>query len=130
MLKYLQTNPAMPEYIYVGEKIKYDPAVMPAPYEIYAIVSGEDGLEEYRHGRTGFYRIGAEKACEIIGAAAVCKPGTRIVLDEMRDDPDPIEAGSTGVIKDLDAADNVIVVWDNGRQLNLIPFVDRWHPKE
>ena len=106
----------MPEYIYVGEKIKYDPVIMPEPYEVYAVVTGEDGLEKYRHGRPGFYRIGAEEACEILGdKVAVCKPGTRIVLDEMRDDPDPIEAGSTGVIRGLDGAGNVLVDWDNGK---------------
>ena len=60
-------------------------------------------------------------------AFAVCKPGTRIVLDEMKEDPDPIEAGSTGVIRELDGDDDVLVAWDNGRTLNLIPFVDRWH---
>lgn len=131
MLKYLQTNPAMPEYIYIGEKIKYDPVVMPAPYEIYAIVSAEEGLEKYRHGRPGFYRIVAEEAINLLEErgynAAVCKRGVRIVLDHMERDPDPVETGSTGTIKGLDDADNVLVDWENGRTLNLILFVDQWH---
>lgn len=121
----------MPEYIYVGEKIKYDPVVMPAPYEIYAIVSAEDGLEKYRHGRPGFYKVDVTEVINLLEEcghnAAVCKPGMRIVLDHMEHDPDPVEKGMKGTIKGLDDADNILIEWDNGRTLNLIPFVDRWH---
>ena len=128
-MMYLQINPAFPEYIFIGKKLEYDPVVMPEPYEIYAMVSGDvgDALEKYRHGNPGFYKIGVEEACRIIGEVAVCKPGMRIVLDHMENDPDPVEKGMTGKIKGLDGADNVLVAWDNGRTLNLIPFVDRWH---
>ncbi len=132
--QYLQINPAIPDFIYVGcKKIHYDPVAMPEPYEIYAIVSGDVGhvLEQYQEGKSRFYRIDVDEACRILTTRgyrlAVCKPGMKIVLDEMRNDPDPIEAGSTGVIKGLDGADDVLVAWDNGRTLNLIPFVDRWH---
>ena len=49
--------------------------------------------------------------------------GTRIRLLSM-DDPDPIRPGSTGTINGVDGVGTLLVDWDNGRTLGLIPDVD------
>jgi hypothetical protein len=52
------------------------------------------------------------------------KPGDRIKLVEMPNDPNPIEPGSTGMVEEVqrfgtDGSAVVYVNWDNGRGLNL-----------
>ena len=54
------------------------------------------------------------------------KPGDRVELISMADDPDPIPAGSKGTVVDVDDADTVHVQWDSGRSLGLLPRHDRW----
>lgn len=51
-------------------------------------------------------------------------PGTRIELLNMPDDPHPIPCGTRGEIKAVDDAGQLIVKWNNGRSLSLIPGVD------
>ena len=53
--------------------------------------------------------------------------GTRVCCDNMPDDPRPIEPGTTGTVRVVDDAGQVIVAWDNGRSLSLIPGVDNFH---
>jgi len=62
--------------------------------------------------------------------------GTRIVLDLMPDDPEPITPGTQGTILSYDGVGDIIVDWDatvstTGREskrgLHLIPGVDRYH---
>ena len=53
--------------------------------------------------------------------------GTRIVLDQMADDPRPIEPGTKGTVSAVDDAGTVHVRWDNGRSLGLVPGEDSFH---
>lgn len=52
--------------------------------------------------------------------------GRRIRLLEMPNDNDPIEPGTEGLVFDVDGAGHLMVNWDNGRGLNLIPGVDKF----
>ena len=56
--------------------------------------------------------------------------GTRICCDNMPDDPQPIEPGTLGTVRGVDDAGQVMVSWDNGRSLSLIPGVDSFHIAE
>ena len=53
--------------------------------------------------------------------------GTRICCDCMPDDPRPIEPGTTGTIIGVDDIGSIMVRWDNGSSLSLIPNVDSFH---
>jgi hypothetical protein len=58
-------------------------------------------------------------------ALANLKPGDRVILAFMGDDPDPIAPGSLGTVADIEPCvrDNevqVFVKWDNGRALSCI----------
>ncbi len=61
------------------------------------------------------------------------RPGQRIELVEMHDDPDPIDPGTRGVVRSVakhgsgaDAFLQVDVEWDNGRSLMLVVPPDRY----
>ena len=55
------------------------------------------------------------------------KPGTRIQLDCMGDDPHPIAPGTRGTVKLVDDIGTVHCIFDNGRCLGLIPGEDVFH---
>ena len=64
---------------------------------------------------------------------ALLKPGTRIRLVAMEDDPDPIPVGTKGTIRGSsehkfgrDLWHQIDVDWDNGRQLMLVTPPDRF----
>ena len=57
-------------------------------------------------------------------------PGTRLCCDEMPDDPRPIESGTLGTVVGVDDAGQIMMKWDNGRSLSLIPGVDSFHTVE
>ena len=57
-------------------------------------------------------------------------PGTRICCDYMPDDPRPIESGTLGTVVGVDDAGQIMMKWDNGRTLSLIPGVDSFHTVE
>lgn len=50
--------------------------------------------------------------------------GTRIRLDHMDDPYAPIPAGTEGVVQAVDDAGQLVMKWDNGRSLSLIPGED------
>jgi len=60
------------------------------------------------------------------------RPGDRIRLLAMHDDPDPIPAGQVGTVVGVarhggkDAWDQIDVAWDNGRTLMLVSPPDQF----
>ena len=57
-------------------------------------------------------------------------PGTRIRLIEMPNDTAPVPAGSCGTVLAVDDAGQLLMRWDNGRSLSLIPGVDNFEVLE
>ena len=53
--------------------------------------------------------------------------GTRIVLDQMGDDPRPIPPGTKGTVRVVDDMGTVHCDFDNGRRLGLVPGEDTFH---
>lgn len=51
-------------------------------------------------------------------------PGTRIILNSMKDPYAPVESGTRGTVRYVDDVGQIGVAWDNGRSLSLIPDVD------
>ena len=54
-------------------------------------------------------------------------PGMRLVVDEMRDDPQPIATGSQGTFEGYDGVGDLLMAWDCGSSLKLIDGVDKYH---
>ena len=53
--------------------------------------------------------------------------GSRIVLDQMGDDPRPIPSGMKGTVVAVDDIGTVHCNFDNGRRLGLVPGEDSFH---
>ena len=53
--------------------------------------------------------------------------GTRVVVDGMEEDPRPIRPGTKGTVLLVDDIGTVHCAFDNGRQLGLVPGVDRFY---
>lgn len=56
--------------------------------------------------------------------------GTRICVDSMENDPNPILSGTYGKVDFVDDAGTLHCVFDDGRTLGVIPNVDRFHVVE
>ncbi len=54
-------------------------------------------------------------------------PGTRVQLDKMGDDPNPIEPGTQGSVVAVDDAGTIFCNFDNGRSLGICPEADSFH---
>lgn len=50
--------------------------------------------------------------------------GTMVELISMGDDPQPVQPGTTGVVKHVDDAGTIHVSWSTGSSLGVIPGVD------
>ena len=57
-------------------------------------------------------------------------PGTRIRLLEMPNDHNPVSVGTCGTVLAVDDAGQLLMQWDNGRSLSLIPGVDNFEVLE
>jgi len=53
--------------------------------------------------------------------------GTRICCDHMLDDPRPVPSGTAGTVVGVDDMCSIMVRWDNGQGLSLVPGVDSFH---
>lgn len=51
-------------------------------------------------------------------------PGTRIELNSMGSDPDPVPPGTRGTVYSVNSYGDIEMEWDNGRKLSLIPSED------
>lgn len=57
-------------------------------------------------------------------------PGTRVRLVSMPDDPGPVPEGTCGTVLAVDGAGQLLMRWDNGRSLSLLPGVDSFEVLE
>lgn len=53
--------------------------------------------------------------------------GTRICCDNMPDDPRPVPSGMMGTVIGVDDMCSILMKWDNGQGLSLVPGVDSFH---
>ena len=57
-------------------------------------------------------------------------PGTRVRLASMADESHPVEPGTCGTVQAVDDAGQLLMQWDNGQSLSLLPGVDSFEVLE
>ena len=85
---------------------------LPAGFKIIDYQEGED-MNEFQR-----LREMAKRYKELY------KPGTRIMLEQMGDDPRPIPPGTKGTVRIVDDMGTIHCDFDNGRRLGLVPGED------
>ena len=53
--------------------------------------------------------------------------GTRICLDRMGNDPNPVPDGTKGTVAHVDDIGTIFCKFDNGRFMGIVPDEDRFH---
>ena len=64
---------------------------------------------------------------EVERLRSIYPPGRIVMLVEMHDEPQAPPEGTVGEIRGVDDAGSVLVRWDNGSSLSLIPAVDKFY---
>ena len=64
---------------------------------------------------------------EVERLRSIYPPGRIVMLGEMHDEPQAPPEGTVGEIRGVDDAGSVLVRWDNGSSLSLIPAVDKFY---
>lgn len=64
---------------------------------------------------------------EVERLRSIYPPGRIVMLVEMRDEPQAPLEGTVGEIRGVDDVGSVLVRWDNGSSLSLIPSVDKFY---
>ena len=54
------------------------------------------------------------------------KKGTRIIMVEMDDIYNPIQQGEVGTVVGVDDIGQIMMKWDNGSRLSIVPDVDKF----
>lgn len=53
--------------------------------------------------------------------------GAKVILDEMPIDPYPVPVGTVGTVEGYDDLAEILMSWQTGSRLKLIPGVDRYY---
>ena len=72
-------------------------------------------------------RMGLPSREEVERLRSIYPPGRIVVLVEMQDELQAPPEGTVGEIRGVDDAGSVLVRWDNGSSLSLIPSVDKFY---
>lgn len=90
-------------------------------------------IDGYQHtGSQIIEGVRVESYVRIEETGGPCKPGDRIELLQMSDDPCPIEPGTTGTVLSVNGGFyrnqqfQIAVKWDNNRSLSLIWPIDQF----
>ena len=72
-------------------------------------------------------RMGFPSREEVERLRSIHPPGSIVMLVEMHDETQAPPEGTVGEIRGVDDAGSILVRWDNGSSLSLIPSVDKFY---